>query len=284
MRKIISVLISVIVTSSVFYAIPLTASAADDELIINKEARVRTGDIVTYTLNLADLKEQIIGFDMSLVYDTDYLELVEDSVNLPKFDGYFYNSNYGNIIPIVWTSISNPTDFSKKDEFLSAKFKVLKGGDTEISKWITDMYGSDMTYIKSYTWTYDMFLGDEKIVSDKVPPVASETEPGDLKQGSYINYLDGMGEENSPNAGDKHEAASGLRISESYTEIVEFTKYVSPGNGTGMNAAGVLIVTAFALFGVLIVAGFVIVKRKGKSSGDNENETEKYEILEDESE
>ena len=73
------------------FAVPLTAHAAEDELTINKEAKVKTGDIVTFRLNLADLKEQIIGFDMSLVYDTEYLELVEDGVDLPKFDGYFYN-------------------------------------------------------------------------------------------------------------------------------------------------------------------------------------------------
>lgn len=283
MRKVISVLISVIISSSVLFAVPLTAHAAEDELTINKEAKVKTGDIVTFRLNLADLKEQIIGFDMSLVYDTEYLELVEDGVDLPKFDGYFYNSNYGDIIPIVWTSINNPSDFSKKDEFLSAKFKVLKGGETEISKWITDMYGSDMTYIKSYTWTYDILLGDEKLVSDKIPPVADNTKLEDLKEGSYTNYLDGMGEENSPNAGDKHEAASGLRVSENYTEIVEVTKYVKAGNGSSMNTTGILIITALFLFGVLIVSGVVIVKRKDKNSGDNENETENFEVLDEES-
>lgn len=282
MRKIISVFISALLTSSVFLALPLTVAAAEDELTLNKEAKVKTGDVITFILNLADLKEQIIGFDMSLVYDSDCLELEEDSIDLPKFDGYFYNSNYGDIIPIVWTSINNPVDFSKKEIFLKAKFKVLKGGEAEISKWITDMYGSDMTYIKSYTWTYDVFLGDEKIISDKVPLVADDKELIDSKQGSYINYLDGMGEENSPNSGDQHEAVRGLKVSESYTEIVEVTKFVNGGNGSDMNAAGVLIITAFVLFGALIVAGVVIVKRKDKNSAETDFDTENHEILDEE--
>ena len=92
-----------------------------------------------------------------------------------------------------------------------------------------------------------------------------------------------MGEENSPNAGDKHEAASGLRVSENYTEIVEVTKYVKSGNGSSMNTTGILIMTALFLFGVLIVSGVVIVKRKDKNSEDNENETENFEVLDEES-
>ena len=62
MRKVISVLISVIISSSVLFAVPLTAHAAEDELTINKEAKVKTGDIVTFRLNLAAIQTTEISF------------------------------------------------------------------------------------------------------------------------------------------------------------------------------------------------------------------------------
>ena len=80
MRKVISVLISVIISSSVLFAVPLTAHAAEDELTINKEAKDISDDIDTFRLNHADLKEHIIGLDISLVHGNESLGLVGEGV------------------------------------------------------------------------------------------------------------------------------------------------------------------------------------------------------------
>ena len=133
---------------------------------------------------------------------------------------------------------------------------------------------------KSYTWTYDISVDGKTIVSDKVPPVSSDEDTLSTKQGSYTNYKDGMGEENSPNSGDAHEAVRGLSVSQEVTEVVEVTKYVGV-NGGGMNISGYLIIGALVLLGGLIVAGVVIVKKKGKS-GENEDDLNEIPVAEDE--
>ena len=186
----------------------ITAFAADDELTVNSNAKVKVGDKIKYTLYLSDTKEDIIGFELRMFYDHNYLELDKDSVNYGKFDGVIHNLNIEDKIPINWTNISIPVSFSSKAEFLSMEFKVVKGGETEISQFVSEMYGDDMTYLKSYKWTYDITVNDKSIVKDQTPVISDDQQTLEKNQGSFINYIDGMGEENTPNK-DNHQAVVG---------------------------------------------------------------------------
>ena len=264
--RIFSVLFAMIMvlTSSL-----VTASAAEEELVINSDATVKVGDTIKFSLYLADTTEEIIGFEMRLFYDNEYLEFDKDSITYEKFDGVIHNLNLENKIPISWTNISAPASFPQKALFLSAEFKVLKGGETEISQFVTEMYGDDMTYLKSYTWSYDITVNGEDIVTDKTPVMNADEETLMKSQGSFINYLDGMGEENTPNK-DNHESFGGSSY-QSGTQIVtninNVTRYETvPGSGTDMT--WLIIVAAIVVVIGAIIAILIVKKNDDKKAED----------------
>lgn len=271
--KIISLCFTAVFMLSLMTSV--TVFAADDELTINSEAKVNVGDKIKYTLYLSDTKEDIIGFELRMFYDHNYLELDKDSVNYGKFDGVIHNLNLEDKIPINWTNISTPISFASKAEFLSMEFKVLKGGETEISQFVSEMYGDDMTYLKSYKWTYDITVNDKTIVKDQTPVISDDEQTLEKNQGSFINYIDGMGEENTPNK-DNHQAvvgaASGTQIA---TEYVDVTRYENVTSGGSFNMMPIIVIVAVVVVAGAIVAILIIKKRDdAKITSENDNNVE----------
>ncbi len=249
----------------------ITAFAADDELTVNKSAKVKVGDKIKYTLYLSDTKEDIIGFELRMFYDHNYLELDKDSMNYGKFDGVVHNLNLEDKIPINWTNISTPISFANKDVFLSMEFKVVKGGETEISQFVSEMYGDDMTYLKSYKWTYDITVNDESIVTDQTPVISEDEQTLKNNQGSFINYIDGMGEANTPNK-DNHQAVAGSQFA---TEFVDVTRYENMPLSGSFNMMPVIVIVAIVVIAGAIVAILFIKKRDdAKISTDNDDNIE----------
>ncbi len=254
------------ITIALFSTMP--AYAAEDVLTINSDAKVNVGDTIKFSLNLSDCTEEIIGFEMRIFYDSNYLQFNKDSLTYDKFQGVIYNQNLQNVIPMSWTNISNGADFSKKGLLVSAEFKVIKGGETEISEFITDMYGDDMTYLKSYKLTYDITVNDEVIVSDKPPVVNDDEETLKQKQGGFINYDDGMGD-NSPDKNSHRAIIS--------TEVVDVTRYEqadSPSSGSTL--------TIFVIIGIVVVVlaviAVVIVKKRDDSKNIIKTDNDETEI------
>lgn len=271
--KIISLCFTAVFMLSLMTSV--TVFAADEELTINSEAKVNVGDKIKYTLYLSDTKEDIIGFELRMFYDHNYLELDKDSVNYGKFDGVIHNLNLEDKIPINWTNISTPISFASKAEFLSMEFKVLKGGETEISQFVSEMYGDDMTYLKSYKWTYDITVNDKTIVKDQTPVISDDEQTLEKNQGSFINYIDGMGEENTPNK-DNHQAvvgaASGTQI---VTEYVDVTRYENVTSGGSFNMMPIIVIVAVVVVAGAIVAILIIKKRDdAKITSENDNNVE----------
>lgn len=271
--KIISLCFTAVFMLSLMTSV--TVFAADEELTINSEAKVNVGDKIKYTLYLSDTKEDIIGFELRMFYDHNYLELDKDSVNYGKFDGVIHNLNLEDKIPINWTNISTPISFASKAEFLSMEFKVLKGGETEISQFVSEMYGDDMTYLKSYKWTYDITVNDKTIVKDQTPVISDDEQTLEKNQGSFINYIDGMGEENTPNK-DNHQAvvgaASGTQIA---TEYVDVTRYENVTSGGSFNMMPIIVIVAVVVVAGAIVAILIIKKRDdAKITSENDNNVE----------
>lgn len=273
LRRFIPICLSLVVLMS----LTVTAFAADDNVLtINGGAEVNVGDRVKYTLYLADTKEEIIGFQLALFFDKEYLELDKNSMSFDKFDGVIYNADLDDSLPMNWTNISHPADFSKKAMFLSLEFRVLKGGETDISQFVTEMYGDDMTYLKSYTWTYDISVNDNSVVSDQTPLINDDEEYAEKNSGSIINYLDGMGEENTPNK-DNHPAVVGY--SQTVTEIVNVTKANSSSEESGDFPITTVIIGAAVLIVVLAVVGVVVIKKRddgntATSSDENKSEND----------
>ena len=253
----------------------ITAFAADDELTVNSNAKVKVGDKIKYTLYLSDTKEDIIGFELRMFYDHNYLELDKDSVNYGKFDGVIHNLNIEDKIPINWTNISTPVSFSSKAEFLSMEFKVVKGGETEISQFVSEMYGDDMTYLKSYKWTYDITVNDKSIVKDQTPVISGDQQTLEKNQGSFINYIDGMGEENTPNK-DNHQAVVGsVPGTQIATQYVDVTRYENVSSDGSFNMMPIIVIVAVVVVAGAIVAILIIKKRDdAKISAENDNNVE----------
>lgn len=236
----------------------ITAFAADDELTVNSDAKVQVGDKIKYTLYLSETKEDIIGFELRMFYDHNYLELDKDSVNYGKFDGVIHNLNLEDKIPINWTNISTPVSFASKAEFLSMEFKVLKGGETEISQFVSEMYGDDMTYLKSYKWTYDITVNDKTIVKDQTPVISDDAQTLEKNQGSFVNYIDGMGEENTPNKDNHSAVVGGTQIA---TEYVDVTRYENVPASGSFNMMPIIVIVAVVVVVGAIIAILIIKKR-----------------------
>lgn len=250
----------------------ITAFAADDELTVNSNAKVKVGDKLKYTLYLSDTKEDIIGFELRMFYDHNYLELDKDSVNYGKFDGVIHNLNLEDKIPINWTNISTPVSFSSKAEFLSMEFKVVKGGETEISQFVSEMYGDDMTYLKSYKWTYDITVNDKSVVKDQTPVISEDQQTLEKNQGGFINYIDGMGEENTPNK-DNHQAVVGsVPGKQIATQYVDVTRYENVSANGSFNMMPLIVIVAVVVVAGAIVAILIIKKRDdAKISPENDS-------------
>ena len=249
------------------------AYAEEQTLTVNDAGTFKVGDKVKFTLNLSETKEDIIGFEMRLFYDNEYLQYQKNTLKADKFDTLYFNQDIVGKIPMNWTDIGNPASFATKGEFFSCDFVVQKPGNTKISYFITELYGDDMTYLKSYKFTYDLSVNDKKVVSDAVLPITDDQETLQTRQSTFINYVDGMGEENTPNK-DNHESVVGKQpstIQVIETQVVEATRYETVNNGGSEGSNIVMIIVVIALVVVAAVAvGVVIFRKKGEKNGDPE--------------
>ncbi len=255
------------------------AYAADDELIINGEGKAKVGDTVKYTLYLDETKEDIIGFELRLFYNSEYLSFNKKSLTSEKFDNLFYNPDLDGKIPMNWTDIGNPVSFAKKDEFISCEFEVVKGGETSIDYFVTEMYGDDMTYLKSYKWTFDLEVNGEKVIEDGVPTITTDEDTLNERQSSFINYVDGMGEENSPNK-DDHQSVEGKHHA-TYNvyenDVIEVTRYEDVANNPTKSSNFWILIIGIPIVAALVIAAIVIVVKNRK----NQPKVEKTDINEE---
>ena len=257
----------------------VTAFAADDELTINSDATVNVGDKITFSLYLSDCTEPVQGIQMYICYDKEYLTVDPDSMKYEKFDGVIQNPNLDNYVTFNWTNVIDLADFSNKALLVSVDFEVVKGGTTEITDFVQELYGSDMTYLKSYKLTYDISVNGENLVSDKTPIVNKDEGIINNHQGAFINYEDGMGEDNTPNK-DNHQAVKGNveKGTQIVSNIVDVTKTVDVTQSSGSNTVTIIVIAAAAVV-VLAIVAVMIVKRKDKSTetlnkDENEDENE----------
>ena len=265
---------SILIAAMIVFASVSTAFAEDTLKINGAKEAVNKGDTVHFTLNLSDTREPVIGFEVRIFYDPAKLELIKGSVKSDTFDNLFYNEEIQGKIPLNWTDFNNPVNCADKTAFFSCDFKAIDGGDTELSYFVTELYGNDMTYLKSYSWTYDLTSGDKAVVSDGVLPVSKDPETLEKRQSHFINYVDGKGEENSPNK-DNHESVVGKQHSTLIEQdIVENTKIVDVTKDKGNSGSNPLI---FVLIGVpvivaLIVVAIVLANKQNKKNDDGVNE------------
>ncbi len=278
MKKFLTIITVTCVLTSMLIVSAVSAGATG-QLVINKKAKANVGDKVKYILYLADTEEEIEGFEMNLNFDPEYLETNYDLIKLPKIDSAMKNIVKGEVF-LNWTNVFKKLNFSDKQEFLDIEFTVKKAGNTDITKFIKEIYGDDMTYLKSYTWTYDLVINDDTVIKDEPPLITTDEKLISQYQGSYINYVDGKGEKNSPEEGDhqavtvdnnllkNRDATQGNRVGETVTinqqgsYIQDVTRFVDKNNSSGGFPAWIIGAGAGVLILGLIVAAVVISRKK----------------------
>lgn len=234
-----------------------------EKLVINEEASADVGDVVTYTLYLRDATEPIVGFDLRLFYDFEYLEYQKSSLKFEKFDVVIYNEEMEGKIPMNCSSLENKPSFAEKGQFVSASFKVKKAGNAGITYFFTDLYGDNLDYLKSYTFTYDLTAGDKALLKDATPPVNADEAAVQNNQGDFINYADGKGEENSPLKGDDHVSIGSAVIK----KVVEVTREVDVASenqgGSIFNSTWFIVIVGLVVV-VAVNAAVIIVSVRQK--------------------
>ena len=238
-KNMLSILFVAVLTVSAF-CIP--ASAAEDDLTISIST---------------DEKDYVTA---KVFYNDEYLKLNADSINCESFKNAIGNPKLKNFYTFTWTDVQNPVKLNGDKALVSAEFKVLKGGKTDLSYFISDMYGDDMTYLKSYKITCKLWVNGKEVEDSAVPIVNNDTANSEKIQGDFVNYIDGMGEENSPNKDDHKSVVVEKKYisTQQNSQVVDVTKVVeSSANGSGSNTTLIIIIVV-----VLIAAGAIIFVKK----------------------
>lgn len=255
MKKVIK-LISTSMIVAILLVMTIVPSFAAGSLVINdeKDTKLKVGDTVSYELYLGDCEEKVEGLQAYIFYDRSYLQIDKDSLEFPSLTNVVSNPDLDNGITFNWTDVQKLADFSKKKGFVSVDFKVLKAGETDITYFISELYGDDMTYLKKFTFTYNLKVNDKTVVKDAVPVVDSDSDNLNRYQGSFTNYADGKGEKNG--SGDNHVAIVGQRTTDVPPSGNNTVQNVSQGED---NTA--MILTIIGIVAVIIAIVIVIILR-----------------------
>ena len=279
--------LTVTALSAILAVSAVPAAFAESDKSDASGVTINKGDNVEFKLWLADTKEEIIGFELRLFYDTDLLEFDKESLVAEQFDSLFYNPDIEGKIPMNWTDISHPVTFSNKDEFFSCKFTAKDSGeyigtrdaekDPTISYFITELYGEDMTYLKSYTFTYDLIVNGQPVISDSILPITKDEDTLNSRQSSFINYADGKGEENSPER-DSHDSVVGNQQATRLVyeqDVIDVTRFEDAGSSSKSNNM-IFLIIAIPVLGALIALA-VVLAVKSKKQGDAGKATQQSE-------
>ena len=246
----------------------IPAFAAKESLKFNG-TQAKVGDKVTYTLELGGCDELIEGFQMYVFFDSEKLKVVPDTLKCPEIPAAVFNDGVDGKIPVVFSSVSDKLDFSKKKTFLTVDFEVLSGGNTDITYFITELYGEDMTFLKKFEFTNTIEVDGKKVVKSKAPTLVKDQKTVDAYQGGFINYSDGKGDENGTDSA--HQAVTGdmdnpdvTHIGEVTEAATEVTKSGSKGESGGFPQYVIWIVVGVIALGV----GALIVVRTISGSKD----------------
>lgn len=260
MRRVLKITFALTLVALIMAASCVCAFAAKEEITVNG-ATAEVGDIVTYSLNLSDCTENVEGLQMYVVYDSKSLKLDEDSLEFPKLNGVVSNTKLENIITFNWTDVQNTADFKKKGAVMKASFKVLKEGVTDITYFVSELYGHDLTYLKSFTFTNDIAVNGKTVVKNASPVVCREADVINEYQGSFTNYPDGKGEKN----GSGKNAIIGVTHAPTTAAATEVTK---GGPGDVTTIITILVVVLI----VLAIVVLAVLRRHFAKGEDNEAE------------
>lgn len=267
MKKGLKISFAVLMTALILALSCATAFAANDYTTVNSKIKAKSGDTITYTLKLGDCTDKLEGIQMYVFYNKTYLSVDPSSLIYPTLDGVVKNAAYSDGIAFNWTSATSPVEFKKTKTLMTVDFKVKRPGDTDITYFIAEMYGKDMTYLKSYTLTCDVSLNGKKIIKNEPPKLSRDSSLNNKHQGSFINYVDGKGEKNGH--GKDHQSVTGVTTKPvllGATDAVDVTK----GGSEGMPLSTILVV--LGIIAAIVAIIIVVILRNRMSDSDESND------------
>ncbi len=257
MKKGLKISLAIII-ASLMVLLSCISVFAESDLTVNKKVKASKGDTVTYTLKLGDCSDKLEGIQMYVFYDKDYLEIDSQSLIFPELSGAVSNSNFSDGIAFNWTSVTDLVSFKETKTLMTVDFKVKKAGKVNITYFVTEMYGNDMTYFKDYTFTNDISVNGKNIVKGEPPILSEDSELNNKYQGSLVNYADGKGEKNG--SGKNHIAVTGVTTLPSKSasdSVTDVTKDEQTPVATIVMILGIILVIVAIIIVVILRNHFV---------------------------
>jgi hypothetical protein len=279
MKNIVKVSVAAVLTALIIVLSVMPAFAAG-KLTINGAASAKVGDTVKFSLNPGDCDELIAAGDIVVNYDSSYLKLLDDKdekdkkkVDFPELVNCVPNAGIENYILFNWTNPVKPIDFSKAKPLVVAEFEVVKAGKTDIGYFVSDLVAQDENVqLKKYTFSFSFDVNGKTAVKDapakildieKADSMLAESSAGTRKhfQGSFINYSDGKGDNNTD--GKNHQAVTGATEA---PKVIDVQKGDNQGAG-GSNNTGTILLICIIAFIVLAIIVLVILRRNVSKKG-----------------
>lgn len=241
-------------------ALPLSANAAD-EVRINDAASVAVGESFTYSMYISDASDGIMGMQAYVFYDTDYLEIDTASINFETLNGVIYNGNLNGYMTFNFSDITNYADFSSRSQLTSMNFNVKKAGNTNITYFIREMYGSDTQSLTAYTFTYDIISNGKTLVTAQTPVVETSDKYINTYQGNFINYIDGKGNDNTDEKTD-HKAIIGERTTMVPQNSQGNTQYINVEQSDSGTSVTTFVIICGVVLLVCAIGGVMYFRHK----------------------
>lgn len=246
---------------AVFMIVLSTVVGLAAELTINN-ATANVGDTVTYTLNLSKVATPVAGIQMSVYYDSEYLQLDTDSVSCDGFPGYMVNTNLSNQVLMNASEGVDGYDFTNKNEVISLTFTVLKEGKTDITYYVDELYDiyeyGPGDYLKTYTFTTDISVNGTSVVED-AKPVLNTTAQNNGNTGDFVNNEDATGEISYEKALEKED----IKTTETQMSGENLSDIENPSNTKSNLTVALIVIICLAIVAVVAV---IILRNKSKNT------------------
>ena len=176
MKKSIIRLFSILLPAVLMISCTMLSASAVETARVNG-IEIAVGEVFTYTFNISDAEQEIVGMQMNLFYDTDVLELVGVSDGVLNGTSTINdNQNKDGRITYI-NAFMNGGGLKCKDETVvaTATFRVISAEDTDITYFMEYLYDINLADIHSYTFTCDILSSESVISQGNTPILADKT-------------------------------------------------------------------------------------------------------------
>lgn len=195
MKKFSRIILSAVLVFMLVCASVVTSFAAEVLVVNGKEATV--GSTVTYTFSIGDAHQKLCGIHLILFFDQDCLELTDVDASALE-GGTIINDNKNNDGRVIITnSFINGTeglDCSETKDVVTATFKVIKDGSTDITYYVPYLYDIDTVNIYDYTFSSSIAVDGQVVVATETPVLEDVQKLDNFRDaGDFENNVEGTG-------------------------------------------------------------------------------------------